>query len=159
MLSTRTAVEIAFGSKVIVALCNIRFTVASCTPACPASVFCTNDWQAAQVIPVTGMVTRSNRPEGTAAALAAASSIFKVLDIRIYLRTNSSDSCSDLLRNSRREADAVDGGGDLLSGCLLRVERQLRRTDLHRTHRNSGDGLQCIGHTPDAGSAVHSFNR
>lgn len=33
----------------------IRLTDASVTPGCLASVFCTRAWQAAQVIPVTGM--------------------------------------------------------------------------------------------------------
>src|ERR1700730_12735215 len=37
MLSTRAAVEVARGSKLTVALCSIRFTLASRTPACCAS--------------------------------------------------------------------------------------------------------------------------
>ena len=47
------------GSNVTVALCSIRLTLASCTPAWLASVRWINDWHAAQVIPVTGIVTRS----------------------------------------------------------------------------------------------------
>src|SRR5271155_5279391 len=108
MLSTKADVEVALGSKVIVALCSIRLTDASCTPVCPASIFCTNDWQAAHVIPVTGIVTRSSGAEDEAAVFTATSSIFKVFDI-----APSPNQLFRLLRNLRCEANAVDRSGNL----------------------------------------------
>src|ERR1700693_3671409 len=152
MLSTNADVEVAFGSNVIVALFSIRLTVASCTPVCSASVRWMKDWHAAQVIPLTGMVTRSAGTKGRPALSTAASSVFKVVAM-ICLR----DDC--LLLNARGEADAVDGGGNLLSSCLFGIARQICRTDLHVPHLNSGDGLQCSAYSAHTGCAMHSFNR
>src|SRR5258705_13664377 len=115
------------------------------------------DWHAAQVIPVTGIVTRSVGTEGRAAVPTAVSRVSKVLAM-LYLR----DDClllNAFLLNARREADAVDRGGNLLSSCLFGIERQLRRADLHGPHLNSRDGLQRSGYSAHTGSAMHCFNR
>jgi hypothetical protein len=79
IVSSSVEVETTPGSNVTVALFSIRFTLASCTPACVANVFCINDWHAAHVIPVTGIVTRSGEADGAAAEpLPVVSSIFAV---------------------------------------------------------------------------------
>src|SRR5271154_1103350 len=113
MLSTSAAVVLALGSNVIVALCSIRLTDASCTPLCPASIFCTNDWHAAHVIPVTGIVTRSSEAGDEAVVFTTASSIFKIFDI-----APSPNQIVRLLRNLRREADAVHRSGNLFRRCF-----------------------------------------
>src|SRR5438270_8040976 len=110
------------------------------------------DWHAAQVIPVTGMVTRSVGIESKSAVPTAASPVFEVLAM-IYLRDDR------LLVNARGEADAADRCGNILSCCLFGIERQFRRANLHGPHLNSGDGLQRSGYSAHTGSAMHSFNR
>src|SRR5258705_8629542 len=86
------------------------------------------DWHAAQVIPVTGMVTRSVGTEGRAAVPTAVSRVFKVLAM-LYLR----DDC--LLLNARRKADAVDRGGNLLSSCLFELRGRPAAQWLLGAHR------------------------
>ena len=49
----------------------MRFTEASSTPGCRASALCTRAWQAAQVIPVTGMRIDSRRAGACALATCA----------------------------------------------------------------------------------------
>jgi len=69
IVSTKEEIDVTPGSNVTVALFSIRFTPASCTPAWAANVRWIKDWHAAQVIPVTGIVTRSGDTDGTVAAL------------------------------------------------------------------------------------------
>src|SRR4051812_14456142 len=56
MASIRWSGEVAAGSKSTVALFIIRLTVASATPGCRCRARWTRAWQAAQVIPETGML-------------------------------------------------------------------------------------------------------
>jgi hypothetical protein len=58
----------------------MRLTLASCTPASWARVLWTKDWQAAQVIPLIGIVILSRVGEEAAASFAAVL-LNRVLDI------------------------------------------------------------------------------
>src|SRR3954465_2471768 len=55
MASTSASGDAAFGSKVTVALFIMRLTLASATPGCFSSIRWTRAWQAAHVMPLTGM--------------------------------------------------------------------------------------------------------
>ena len=73
--STNCSAEIAPGSNDTVALFSIRFTVASATPGVRASVRCTRAWQAAQVMPVTGMTRRDAAGVSVVAVFVIASAL------------------------------------------------------------------------------------
>src|SRR5206468_10995565 len=80
--------------SVTVALCSIRLTAASCTPGWLASVRCTKDWHAAQVMPVTGTVIRAgDATEAGAPALSAPSNF----ETRSEEHTSELQSRSDLV--------------------------------------------------------------
>src|ERR1700722_6428201 len=105
------------------------------------------DWHAAQVMPVTGIVTRSGETEDSAAAFSPESSIFNVGVVAILG-----------LLNLRRETNAINGSRYLLRTRLIRIELQLCRSYFDRPEFNSLNSLERCGHPANAGAAVHSFN-
>jgi len=127
----------------------IKFTLASWTPASAASVRCTKDWHAAQVIPVTGIVTRSGEVDDNVPARPSVSSIF----------ASGTIVTASLLLNARGEANAIYRGSDVIGTCLIGIEGHSRGADLYLARLHSLDPLKRSGHSPDTAITMHSFNR
>src|SRR5438445_667956 len=111
MASTSRSGETAAGSYATVASFIIRFTVASVTPGSFWRVRCTRAWQAAQVMPVTGIrivVVIATSPSPVARAPRAPSCHLRHLVAHVF-----------------------DGVRELLARGLGGIEMNGRRPDLH----------------------------
>src|SRR5688500_1766303 len=124
----------------MVALFIIRLTLASATPACFRRVRCTRAWQAAHVIPETGMRIVSVGRSAVVVAMVE------------YL-------ASVCCRSARGRGDGValvlDRAGDAVRRGRARIEGDRGRADTHLLERDAFERLERLRHVGDAIAARH----
>src|SRR5687767_7965753 len=137
MAPTSTAGAVTAGSNVTAALSVMRLTDASSTPGSFESARCTLAWQAAHVIPPTGMVTR------TVGAGA-----------RSTVATMASLAC--LQANAGLVPRVTDRLEDLVHGAQLRIVAKLGRADTHGLDLQAVDLAERFRHPCHAVAAGHA---